>query len=103
MKQTLQENLLCQLSATNQTGLYQFSTYTLPVHDNDHFASKINKLKIVKVNGERKLYKDNREVSTLPLKEEMLQFLCFTVSGKSQVTHKQQSHNGAPWSQFSHI
>ena len=33
---------LCQLSATDQTGLYQFSTYTLPVHDIDHFASKVN-------------------------------------------------------------
>ena len=68
---------LCQLSATDQTGLYQFSTYTLPVHDIDHFASKVNKLKIVKVSGERKLYKDNKEVSTLPLKEAMSQFLGF--------------------------
>ena len=33
---------LCQLSATDQTGLYQFSTYTLPVHDIDRFASKEN-------------------------------------------------------------
>ena len=33
---------LCQLSATDQTDLYQFSTYTLPVHDIDHFASKVN-------------------------------------------------------------
>ena len=91
---------LCQLSATDQTGLYQFSTYTLPVHDIDHFASKVNKLKIVKVNGERKLYKDNKEVSTLPLKEAMSQFLG---SRKSQVTHKQECRNGAPRSQFSHI
>ena len=53
------------------------ATYTLPVHDIDHFASKVNKLKIVKVNGERKLYKDNKEVSTLPLKEAMSQFLGF--------------------------
>ena len=33
---------LCQLSATDQTGLYQFSTYTLPVPDIDRFASKVN-------------------------------------------------------------
>ena len=33
---------LCQLSATDQTGLYQFSTYILPVHDIDRFASKVN-------------------------------------------------------------
>ena len=33
------------------------------------FASKVSNLKIV--NGERKLYKDNEKVSTLPLKEAM--------------------------------
>ena len=35
------------------------------------FASKVSNLKIVLVNGERKLYKDNEKVSTLPLKEAM--------------------------------
>ena len=35
------------------------------------FASNVSNLKIVLVNGERKLYKDNEKVSTLPLKEAM--------------------------------
>ena len=35
------------------------------------FASKVSKLKIDLVNGERKLYKDNEKVSTLPLNEAM--------------------------------
>ena len=68
---------LCQLSVTDQSGLHQFSTYILPVQDIDYFASKVNKLKIVKVNDKRKLYKENKEVSTLPLKEAISQFLAF--------------------------
>ena len=39
------------------------------------FASKVSNLKIVLVNGERKLYKDNEKVSTFPLKEAMSQLL----------------------------
>ena len=37
------------------------------------FASKVSNLKIVLVNGERKLYKDNEKVSKFPLKEAMSQ------------------------------
>ena len=35
------------------------------------YASKVSNLKIVLVNGERKLSKDNEKVSTLPSKEAM--------------------------------
>ena len=79
---------LCQLSVTDQSGLHQFSTYILPVQDIDYFASKVNKLKIVKVNDERKLYKENKEVSILPLKEAMSQFLAFV----SQSVGRAKSH-----------
>ena len=41
------------------------------------FASKVDKRKIVEVNGEWKLYKENKEISTLTLKEAMLLFLAF--------------------------
>ena len=91
---------LSQLSATDQTGLYQFSTYTLPVHDIDHFASKLNKLKIVKVNGERQ---QRSKYTIVEGSNVTVSWLCFTVSRKSQVTHKQECRNGAPRSQFSHI
>ena len=37
------------------------------------FASKVSNLKIVLVNGERKLYKDNEKVSKFSLKEAMSQ------------------------------
>ena len=41
------------------------------------FASKADRRKIVEVNGEWKLYKENKEISTLTLKEAMLPFLAF--------------------------
>ena len=45
--------------------------------DISSFASKVDKRKIVEVNGEWKLYKENKEISTLTLKEAMLLFLAF--------------------------
>ena len=36
--------------------------------DFNSFASKVDKRKIVQVNGEWKLYKENKEISTLTLK-----------------------------------
>ena len=70
---------LCQLSITDQSGLYQFSQYILPVQDIDYFASKVNKLKILKINGERKLFKDNEEVNALPLKDVISEFLSYVL------------------------
>ena len=68
---------LCQLSATDKSGMHQFSTYVLPEQDIDYFASRVNKLKIFNINGERRLFKDNKEVSTVPLQEAVLNFLSF--------------------------
>ena len=45
--------------------------------DINSFASKVDKRKIVEVNGEWKLCKENKEVSTVTLKEAMLLFLAF--------------------------
>ena len=45
--------------------------------DINSFASKVDKRKRVEVNGEWKLYKENKEISTLTLKEATLQFLAF--------------------------
>ena len=86
---------LCQLSVTDKSGLHQFSTYILPVQDIDYFASKVNKLKIVKINGERKLQKNIKEVSTLPLKEALSKLLAFVSQSvdraKSQTINKNVS------------
>ena len=57
--------------------MHQFSTYVLPEQDIDYFASRVNKLKIFSINGERRLFKDNKEVSTVPLQEAVLKFLSF--------------------------
>ena len=45
--------------------------------DINSFASKVDKRKIVEVNGEWKLYKEKKEISALTLMEAMLLFLAF--------------------------
>ena len=57
---------VCQLSVTDKSGLHTFSKFILPVQDIDFHASRINKLKIVNISGERKLLKDNMVVTALP-------------------------------------
>ena len=52
---------LCQLSVTDKSGLHQFSTYILPVQDIDYFASKVNKLKIVKKMGKGNFRKTTKK------------------------------------------
>ena len=54
--------------------------------DISSFASKVDKRKIVEVNGERKLYKENKEISTLTLKEAMLLFLAFGSCSTSRLS-----------------
>ena len=57
---------LCQLSATDQSSMHQFSTYVLPEQDIDYFASRVNKLKIFNINGERRLSKITRKCLLYP-------------------------------------
>lgn len=83
---------LCQLSATDQSGMHQFSTYVLPKEDIDYFASRVNKLKIFNINGERRLFKENKEVSTVPLQEAVLKFLSF-ISQSVDRTKSQTNKN----------
>ena len=68
---------ICKLSLTDQYGLHQFSKYILSTQDTDYFASKVNELKIVAISGERRLYKNNKEVNALPLMEVKAQFFGF--------------------------
>ena len=51
----------------HKSKLYLKTTQKFSKHINS-FASKVDKLKIVEVNGEWKLYKENKEISTLTLK-----------------------------------
>ena len=64
---------ICQLAVTDKSGLHTFSTYILPKHNIDFYASKVNKLKILSLNGERKLLKNNELVHTLPFHEAISQ------------------------------
>ena len=57
--------------------MHQLSTYVLPEQDIDYFASRVNLLKIFNINGERRLFKDNKEVCTASLQEAVLKFLSF--------------------------
>ena len=65
---------ICQLAATDISGVHTFSKYILPVHDIDYYASKVNKLNIINVKGERKLFKNNEMVQTLPFAEAISHF-----------------------------
>ena len=46
---------ICQLSVTDKSASHKLSVYIMPTQDIDLYASKVNKLKMVKINGERKL------------------------------------------------
>ena len=65
---------ICQLSVTNQSGSHKFSVYIMPTKDIDLYASRVHKLKIVTVNGERQLFKDNQVEQAIPFDNAILQF-----------------------------
>ena len=61
--------------------------------DINSFASKVDKRKIVEANGEWKLYKENKEVSTVTLKEAMLLFLAFVSQSMARSERPSQVPN----------
>ena len=65
---------ICQLSVTDTSASHKFSDYIMPTQDIDLYASKVNKLKIVKINGERKLYKEDQVLRALPFDTAIAQF-----------------------------
>ena len=54
---------LCQLAALDRSG-HQFLSYVLPNRDIDSYASKVNKLTVKTLNGNRVLCKENQAVTT---------------------------------------
>ena len=65
----------------------------MPVQDIDFHASRMNKLEIVNINGERKLLRDNIVVTALPFNEVIAPFLRFvTICKQSKVNNKQPGH-----------
>ncbi|XP_068700225.1 uncharacterized protein [Montipora foliosa] len=65
---------ICQLSVTDKSASHKFSAYIMPTKDIDLHASKVNKLKIVTINGERKMYKDDKVVRAIPFDSAIAQF-----------------------------
>ena len=80
---------ICQLSVTDKS---KFSVYIMPTQDIDMYASKVNKLKIVKINGERKLYKDDKVVRAIPFDTAIAQFKSYlsqSINIAKNTTNKQ--------------
>ena len=64
----------------------------MPTQDIDLHASKVNKLKIVKMNGERKLYKDDKVVRAIPFDTAIAQlksYLSRSIGIAKNTTNKQ--------------
>ena len=81
-----------QLSVTDKSASLKFSVYIMPMQDIDLHASKVNKLKIVKINGERKLYKDDKVVRAIPFDTAIAQFkryLSQSINIAKNTTNKQ--------------
>ena len=71
---------ICQLSAVDQSGRSSFSEYALPVKQIDKYASKVNKLSVKIVNGQRTLFKETQQLVTLNLDELLSRFTRFLES-----------------------
>ena len=76
---------ICQLSATDETGLNIFSNYILPSGNVSNGASRVNKLSVRTINGKRRLYKENQPVETVTLDQALQKFLTFLGSVKYPV------------------
>ena len=68
---------ICQLSATDETGLKIFSTYILPSGNVSNGVSRINKLSVRTINGNRRLYKEIQPVETITLDQALQKLLTF--------------------------
>ena len=68
---------LCQLSATDKSGLHLFSKYILPSQNISISASSVNKLTIKTTGGISLLFKDHQPVESVPVKEALGDFVAY--------------------------
>ena len=68
---------LCQLSAIDELGQCCFSEYILPSADIDRYAARVNKLSVRSMNGQRVLFKEAEQLTTLTLPEAMSRFTLY--------------------------
>lgn len=91
---------ICQLSALHRSGLLQFNEYILPYKDVDIHTSRVNKLRVRRVNGARTLCKEDNPVTSVLIDKAIQNFLAFlqrTVqsvkSGDKQICKVLIGHN----------
>lgn len=65
---------ICQLSATDQSGLHCFNCFMLPSRDVDIHATRVNGLSVRSIHGQRTLLKENQPVVTVPLENALADF-----------------------------
>ena len=68
---------ICQLSAIDRSGLYQFNEYILPSRDVDVHASRVNGLSVRSIHGSRTLYKEDQPVSSVLIEQAIQNFVAF--------------------------
>jgi DNA polymerase III epsilon subunit-like protein len=71
---------LCQLSAVDKSDHCSFSEYILPNNCIDKYASRVNKLSVRTVNGQRTLFKKAEQLATLTSSEAISRFSLFLES-----------------------
>ena len=68
---------LCQIAAVDKTGENCFSQYILPDNDIDKYATRVNKLTVKSVDGNRTLFKDDVALKTLTSQEAISRFVSY--------------------------
>ena len=68
---------ICQLSAIDRSGLYQFNEYILPSRNVDVHASRVNGLSVRSIHGSRTLYKEDQPVSSVLIEQAIQNFVAF--------------------------
>ena len=68
---------ICQLSAVNENGRHEFSTFILPQSSISYSAYLVNGMTIKNINGIRTLYHRNNPVQSVTIEEALGDFLTF--------------------------
>ena len=88
------EAQICQLSALTKAG-ESYNDYVLPTCNISLYASRVNKLSVKTVNGQRTLLKENVPVNSVPLSECLQNFITFLPSGSSDCHIVLIGHNSS--------
>ena len=73
------------MSAIDETGVEIFSEYILPLGTVRYAASRVGKLSVRAINGEKRLCKENQPVDAISLEQALQRFLAFLVNVKREL------------------